>query len=253
MRWIEEAPKEDGNEVFNSFVVLSSKSFYTLSNYLSNSILGRERKNKSKIFRKMEKGNDLISSFLVRIYLYKIMKQFGFKENIGIIYIHKYDYKIYCPFNMVEYVSLISREEIILSMFNPSPGEIVIDVGAHIGRYSIIGSKKVGQKGCVISIEANPDVYPILVKNISLNSLDNVNALNNAVFSENLKMRFYKGNSNSIRDNQFGTVVRNIDNFNTKGLDEYIEVDAVTIDSVIIEQDLEIDKIKWIKIDVEGA
>lgn len=181
------------------------------------------------------------------------MGRFGFKKTMGVIYIPKYDYKIYCPYNMVEYVSLISREENILSRFNPQLGETVIDIGAHLGRYSIIGSKRVGNGGTVVSIEANPDVYSILTRNISLNNLDNVHTLNNAAFSKQTKIKFYKGESDNMQNNQFGTVMTDIDNFSEKQLDEYVEVNAVTVDSILFEQRLDIHKIKWIKIDVEGA
>ncbi|MGE4118641.1 MAG: FkbM family methyltransferase [Candidatus Nitrosocosmicus sp.] len=253
MRWMDEAPKEIGNESLNGFVVLSYRSFYTISDLLTTLIYGNERKNKSRIFKKIRKGNELISSFFVKIYFYKIMGRLGFKKTMGAIYIPKYDYKVLCPYNVVEYVSLISREENMLSRFNPQPGETVIDVGAHLGRYSIIGSKRVGKDGKVISIEANPDVYPILIKNISLNNLNNVFAFNNAAFSKQTKIKFYKGGSDNMRNNQFGTVITNIDNFNTKGLDAYVEVDAITIDSLLLKQGLDINKISWIKIDVEGA
>jgi FkbM family methyltransferase len=181
------------------------------------------------------------------------MRRFGVKKTTGVIYIPKYDYKIHCPYDMVEYVSLISREENILSRFTPQLGEIVIDIGAHLGRYSIIGSKRVGKKGKVISIEANPDVYQILIKNISLNELNNVLMLNNAAFSKHTKIKFYKGSFGNIQNNQFGTVMTDIDNFSTKGLDEYVEVSALTVDSILLEQGLDINRIKWIKIDVEGA
>lgn len=253
MKWIDDAPKEIGNETLNGLVVLSYRSFYTISDLLSTSILGKERKKRSRIFRKIKKGNDLISSFMIKIYLYKILGRFGVKKSMGVIYIPKYDYKIYCPYNMVEYVSLISREENILTRFNPQSGETIIDIGAHLGRYSIIGSKRVGKEGRVISIEANPDVYSILMKNISLNGLDNVLTLNYAAFSQHTKIKFYKGDSGDVQNNQFGTVMTDIDNFSTKGLDEYVEVNAVTVDSILLEQGLDVNRIKWIKIDVEGA
>lgn len=244
MRWIDEAPKEIGNEALNGFLVLSYRSFYTISDLLSTFILGKERKNKSRIYGKIKKGNDLVSSFMIKIYFYKIMRHFGFKKTMGVIYIPKYDYKIYCPYNMVEYVNLISREDNILSRFNPQLGETVIDVGARLGRYSIIGSKRVGKGGTVVSIEANPDVYSILTRNISLNNLDNVLILNNAVFSKQIKIKFYKGKSDNIQNNQFGTVMTDIDNFSEKQLDEYVEMNTVTVDSILFEQKLDILKIK---------
>jgi hypothetical protein len=63
---MEESSKEIGNETLNGFVVLSYRIFYTISDLLTALILSRERKNNSRIFRKIKKGNDLISSFMVK-------------------------------------------------------------------------------------------------------------------------------------------------------------------------------------------
>src|SRR5438552_17744425 len=45
-------------------------------------------------------------------------------------------------------------------------GGVFIDVGANIGTFTIPAAKRVGQSGCVIAIEASPDVFKILEKNV---------------------------------------------------------------------------------------
>jgi FkbM family methyltransferase len=76
------------------------------------------------------------------------------------------------------------REEDILKHFHPKDGDTVVDVGAHIGRYTLISSNCVGKDGKVIAIEANPRVFETLKRNIKLNDFDNVLFLNYAVFSK---------------------------------------------------------------------
>ena len=64
-----------------------------------------------------------------------------------------------------------------------SEGDNILDIGAHIGTFSIpftIFNKK---KGTVFSFEANPDNYELLVRNIQENQLDQLIIPINAVVS----------------------------------------------------------------------
>ena len=63
------------------------------------------------------------------------------------------------------------------------PGMTVIDIGAHIGYYSLLFAKCVGPSGCVFAFEPLPDNFALLQKNIRLNNLMNVHVLNQAIFS----------------------------------------------------------------------
>lgn len=44
------------------------------------------------------------------------------------------------------------------------PGDHVVNVGANFGYYSVLAAQRVGSRGCVHAIEANPVVFPYLVK-----------------------------------------------------------------------------------------
>src|SRR5437763_1822635 len=79
----------------------------------------------------------------------------------------------------------------IIELFLPKDGDIVVDIGAHIGLYTIISSKRVGFNGKVIAIEAHPENFEILNRNIQLNQLTNVIALNYAVYSEEERLKLY--------------------------------------------------------------
>lgn len=103
----------------------------------------------------------------------------------------------------------------------------------------------------MISIEANPSIFELLTKNIQLNELTNVIPLNCAAFSEKTQIKFFV--NNDLRNNQFGTINSDIDNFANKGLEQHVYVDANTVDSILSENNIEIQEVKWMKIDVEGA
>ena len=79
------------------------------------------------------------------------------------------------------------REDEIIEHFHTKEGDIVVDVGAHIGRYTIISSKRIGQSGKVIAIEPHPSNFEMLNRNIKLNGLTNVIPLNYAVNSKETK------------------------------------------------------------------
>ena len=65
-----------------------------------------------------------------------------------------------------------------------SKEDALLDVGAHIGPYTLIASRCVGLNGKVVAIEADPANFDILNRNIQLNILTNVIALNYAAYSK---------------------------------------------------------------------
>jgi FkbM family methyltransferase len=57
------------------------------------------------------------------------------------------------------------------------PGDVVVDVGANIGYFSMLASKLVGPSGKVIAVEAAPETYALLRRNLDDNGCANVEAL----------------------------------------------------------------------------
>ncbi len=250
--WLNDSSDVSFN-IFDRFMVIIYRLFYLIIRITLGTILGKERRNRSYVFQKLHKGNYVNPSFLSKIYFYKLLRFFGYNKNTVEIYIQKFDHKILCPLNEVDYISLISREEGIINKFNPKESDVVIDIGAHLGRYTIISSKKVTNKGKVISIEANPEVFQTLKENIMLNRLDNVIPLNCAAYSEKKQIGFFVKGDNDRKNDHFGTLMENIGDFHSKGLKKVIMVPTNTIDNILSENGIKENDIKWIKIDVEGA
>ncbi|MCC2648903.1 MAG: putative methyltransferase FkbM family, partial [Nitrososphaeraceae archaeon] len=71
------------------------------------------------------------------------------------IYVPKHNYNIYCPLNKEDFIVMTRHEDDIIERFLPKQGDIVVDIGAHMGRYTIISSKRVGANGKVVAIEAH--------------------------------------------------------------------------------------------------
>jgi FkbM family methyltransferase len=123
--------------------------------------------------------------------------------------------------------------------FKPKEGDVVIDVGAHVGKYALYSAKLVGESGVVIAIEPHPENYRALMRNIELNGFKNVIALNVAAYNCNGKKMPLIG---SI-DQEY-TVKAAVE-------EGCILVETKKIDSVL--EELDIQKVDYAKVDVEGA
>jgi FkbM family methyltransferase len=210
--------------------------------------LGRKRRDQSYIVQKLRYITNYFSpSFSLFSFLYKAIRflRLG-NPRLLKINVPKYNYKAYCPINKHDFFNMTAREDEVIEQFNAKDGDIVVDIGAHIGRYTIINSKRVGENGKVIAIEAHPDNFEILNRNIKLNKLTNVIPLNYAVYSKQTKLKLY------LPDEESGFSIYNTIMVNrAKTGEKFIEVNANTLDYLL--QQNGIRDANWIKIDVEGA
>src|ERR1700683_3608204 len=60
-------------------------------------------------------------------------------------------------------------------------GSLVIDLGAGIGDFAVLASRRVGPLGRVIALEPNPSDFEVLRENVRTNGCGNVTALNNVL------------------------------------------------------------------------
>jgi FkbM family methyltransferase len=77
------------------------------------------------------------------------------------------------------------------------PGDTVIDIGAHIGYYTLIFARCVGPTGHVYAFEPDPSNYEILRKNVSLNGYSNVTFEQKAVSDRSSTLNLYKSSRNT--------------------------------------------------------
>jgi FkbM family methyltransferase len=186
------------------------------------------------------------SLYLLKLF-YKSIKFLGVGNSLVLIKISvpKYNYKFYCRINKADF---ITREDGIIEHFTPKQGDIVVDIGAHMGRYTIISSKRVGTNGKVVAIEAHPGNFEMLNRNIKLNQLTNVIPLNYAVYSKETKIKLYVPGEESGY-----TVYNTIMSNRTGNEDKFVEVNANTLDYLLQLNQIREEEVNWIKIDVEGA
>jgi len=74
--------------------------------------------------------------------------------------------------------------------YRPKPDHIIIDIGAHIGTFSMLAASKVSY-GCVFAIEACKSSFDCLKKNIELNNIKNIIPEHLAVYDNFGTIRLY--------------------------------------------------------------
>ena len=115
------------------------------------------------------------------------------------------------------------------------PNDIALDVGAHIGYFSMLISKIAGSNGHVYSFEPRPLNYKMLSTNIEVNNCSNVTVIKSAIGSFTGKVNF---------DATTGTGTGHISK------DGNISVDITTIDEFCSSKNIQP---SFIKIDIEGG
>lgn len=69
-------------------------------------------------------------------------------------------------------------------------GDSFVDIGSHFGYFTLLSARLVGDTGKVFAIEAMPETYQRLERNIALNRLKNVQAFNTAAHSRTERLTF---------------------------------------------------------------
>lgn len=125
-------------------------------------------------------------------------------------------------------------------------GDIFIDIGANVGLYTVVASKRVGQTGSVFAFEPSTREYELLQKNITLNKLNNVKLLKIALSNYNgiASLRVAGGKNtgmNTLAPTFFSDRVKlqNTEKVPIYKLDDYLDK-------------LSINTITGIKMDIEG-
>jgi FkbM family methyltransferase len=124
---------------------------------------------------------------------------------------------------------------------NVKPGFSVVDIGAHIGYYSLLLSRLVGPTGNVIAFEPVPMNFDFLRENLRLNNCTNIEPVNRAVLDHHQQIRI------AIPENDPLPVGVSFANPDNKG-DALVE--AVSLDEFLLGRT---ERVDFLKVDAEGA
>jgi FkbM family methyltransferase len=124
-----------------------------------------------------------------------------------------------------------------------APGMVFVDVGTHVGQYTLVASALVGSSGAVHSFEPDPATFAWFASNVRRNRLANVRANHAAVAAKAGKLKLYLSSVNDIGSNS----LEKPPNFSGRVCD----VDCVVLDDYLAGGG--VSRVDLMKIDVEGA
>ena len=146
----------------------------------------------------------------------------------------------------------------ILDMFKNKEDGIFLDIGAWIGPLTLYAAHKYKE---VVSIEADPVASIALKANIKSNNFQNIQVIDKAI--SNVDDETVKFGGNGSLGNSESTLLVNDDNYNeitekytsvTKNTHtDIVNVQTVTLDTIINNTQIDVNKLALIKIDIEGS
>jgi FkbM family methyltransferase len=104
---------------------------------------------------------------------------FGLSSNVGTLY----------GWNMHEKLHAPEPETVAFFKRNLKEGNVIADIGANIGYFSLLFSKLVGNTGQVVSFEPSPKAHERLVR--ATQNIKNITTVNKGVFSTNDTLTLY--------------------------------------------------------------
>jgi FkbM family methyltransferase len=151
------------------------------------------------------------------------------------------------------YMFSVSREQDVKPHLEMNENETFVDVGANIGSYSLRIAKDYKNKGVkIVAIEAHPENFKALCRNIRINNFRNVKTINKAASDHKGIINLYErslggGRVDSDLYSLYNTTVINQSSFihpDRKAL----QIECDTLDSILADHTVDV-----MKIDIEGA
>jgi FkbM family methyltransferase len=124
------------------------------------------------------------------------------------------------------------------------PGDVIVDIGANIGVFTVIASKLIGSHGRVIAIEPNSESAKQLERNIALNRLNNVTVYRAAVTGAPGNVTLHTGKKAIL-----SSIFTSVDGQAVGGSAE--EVRGLPLADILARE--KIDRVDLLKIDCEGG
>lgn len=129
-------------------------------------------------------------------------------------------------------------EEYNKSGFEITDNDVVIDIGAHIGLFTLYATQHC-KTGRIFCFEPVKDNFDLLVENIRINNLLNVNYFNKAVHSHNEPVRVYLDDIDQAAHSIFGHGKK------------FVDVDTVTLPQIFDSNEIKLCNL--LKLDCEGS
>ncbi len=135
-------------------------------------------------------------------------------------------------------------ENIYEKHYHLHQGDVVFDIGSHIGIFTLKASRLVEPNGFVYAFEPEPENFMLLKRNVALNKATNIRIFKKAVSSSSRILHLYVDAANT------GAHSVQCATGQTRLLTRSILVSSVTLDQIM--QKFDVKEVDLLKIDVEG-
>jgi FkbM family methyltransferase len=124
------------------------------------------------------------------------------------------------------------------------PGDVVLDLGANAGLYTLIAAQAVGESGHVYAFEPGERAVELLRNNLAINHVTNVTVIEAAVSNETGEASFAVANDTAL--SSLAEISRD-----DQQIASWQTVRTVRLDDAVVQHG--IPSVAFIKMDVEGA
>ena len=136
-------------------------------------------------------------------------------------------------------IEVWESKEYIDSEFDIKKDDVVVDIGANIGAFSVLAAKK-ANNGIIFAYEPDKENYGMLLKNKFLNKVDNIFPFNLAISAKKGSIDFFTTKLNSNAHSVYDSSPSRI-----------IKIKSNTLNDIFTTN--KIRRINYLKIDAEGA
>ena len=128
------------------------------------------------------------------------------------------------------------------------PGDVMVDVGANIGYFTVLAAQLVGPGGRVVAVEASPHLCDIVRRNVAMNGHRGaVTVWNRAAWSGRQRLQLHQRVHYGANSSLASTGAENLADL--ADTEVMVEVEAAPLDELLDD----LTRIDVMKIDVEGA
>ncbi len=185
--------------------------------------------------------------FRVRYAVWRTLKRFARPGRVHSFTLHhglRFEYPLDSAIGGYLFAGGFEKAEIDFVRNHLQRGDVVLDIGANAGLYTIIAARLVGESGHIYAFEPGRDALTLLRNNIRINGLTNVTVIEAAVSNMTGRASFALATDSAL--SSLATTDRA-----DQQIADWTTVTTIRLDDALRQHQIE--RVDFIKIDVEGA